>query len=105
MDLKLALEYRDVALRPEHVSTSALTAAEISELIEALEAFAEPVRVTLKTKPLSLDPDDMILDLALNGHPDALITNNTKHFEVPCKQFGIPVFTAGKFLSWWRENP
>jgi len=33
-----------------------------------MEAFAEPVEVVMKTRPLSRDPsDDMILDLAING--------------------------------------
>jgi len=81
MDLKLGLEYRDVALRPEHLVASALSETEVLELIEALEAFAEPVEVLTKTRPLSPDPnDDMILDLAINGGAEALVTNNTKHF-------------------------
>ncbi len=104
MDLKLALEYRDVALRPEHTRASALSSAEILELIEALEAFAEPVRILVKSRPLSPDPnDDMVLDLAINGHADALITNNTRHFQAVCKQHGIRVFTASEFLSHFRE--
>jgi putative PIN family toxin of toxin-antitoxin system len=81
MDLKLGLEYRDVALRSEHVRASTLSKREILELIEAMEAFAEPIEVVMKTRPLSPDPNDnMILDLAINGRAEALITSNTKHF-------------------------
>ncbi len=81
MDLKLGLEYRDVALRAQHVGASALSEREILELIEGMEAFAEPVEVVWKTRPLSPDPsDDMILDLAINGRAEALVTSNTKHF-------------------------
>src|SRR5260370_1711275 len=94
MDLKLGLEYRDVALRPEHLMASALSEREVLELIEALEAFAEPVEIMLKTRPLSPDPnDDMVLDLAINGQADALVTNNTKHFVGGGEQFGIPVLS------------
>ena len=54
---------------------------EIVELIEAMEAFAEPVEVVIKTRPLSPDPsDDMILDLAVNGRAEALVTSNTKGY-------------------------
>jgi predicted nucleic acid-binding protein len=68
MDLKLGLEYRDVALRPEHVRASALSKREILELIEAIEAFVEPVEVVMKTRPLSSEPsDDMVLDIAIKG--------------------------------------
>ena len=52
---------------------------ETLELIEAVEAFAEPVEVVGKTRPLSPDPDDdMILDLAINGRAEALVTRNKK---------------------------
>jgi putative PIN family toxin of toxin-antitoxin system len=81
MDFKLGLEYRDVALRSEHVKASALSKREILELIEAMEGFAEPVEVVMKTRPLSPDPsDDMVLDVAINGRAEALVTSNKKHF-------------------------
>lgn len=85
---KLSLEYRDVALRPEHLAASALSKREVVELIEALEAFAEPVEVVQKTRPMSRDQnDDMVLDLAINGRAEALVTKNTKHFVEAGKRF------------------
>jgi predicted nucleic acid-binding protein len=76
MDLKFGLEYRDVALRSEHITASALSKREILELIEAVEAFAEPVEVVMKPRPLSQDPsDDMVLDVAINGRAEALVTS------------------------------
>lgn len=100
MDLKLGLEYRDVALRPEHLIAPALSEREILELIEAMEAFAEPVEVVLKTRPLSSDPnDDMVLDLAINGRAEALVTYNTKHFLAVGRRFGIPVLSPAELLQ------
>jgi putative PIN family toxin of toxin-antitoxin system len=100
MDLKLGLEYRDVALRPEHLMASALSEREVLELIEALEAFAEAVEVVLKTRPLSSDPnDDMVLDLAINGRAEALVTYNTKHFLAGGKQSEIPILTPAELLQ------
>ena len=105
MDLKLGLEYRDVALGTEHVRASALTKREILELIEALEAFAEPVKVVMKIRPLSPDPsDEMILDLAINGRAEALVTRNTKHFAGAGKRFGIPVASPAELLEKMREG-
>jgi predicted nucleic acid-binding protein len=76
MDLKFGLEYRDVALRSEHITASALSKREILELIEAVEAFAEPVEVVMKPRPLSQDPsDDMVLAVAINGRAEALFTS------------------------------
>ena len=107
LDLKLGLEYRDVALRSEHVRASALSKREISELIEAIEAFAEPVKVVMKTRPLSPDPgDDMVLDVAINGRAEALVTCNTKHFLAAGKRLGIPVLSLVRRLEKKRKgNP
>ena len=105
MDFKLGLEYRDVALRSEHVRASALSKREILELIEAVEAFAEPVEVVVKTRPLSSDPsDDMILDIAINGRAEALVTRNAKHFIGAGKRFGIPVLTPAELLEKMRKG-
>jgi predicted nucleic acid-binding protein len=66
MDQKLGLEYRDVALRPEHVARSGLSPDEILDFIESLERVAEPVNISHRTRPLSSDPnDDMVLDVAI----------------------------------------
>ena len=89
----------------EHVKASALSKREILELIEAMEAFAEPVEVVTKTLPLLPDPsDEMILDLAINGRAEALVTNNTKHFAVAGKRFGFPVLSPVELLEKIREG-
>ena len=105
MDFKLGLEYREVAVRPEHVDASALNRGEISELIEALEAFSEPVEVLIKNRPLTSDPDDdMVMDLAINGGAEALVTGNTKHFASAGKRFGIPVLSPTELLEQIRSR-
>jgi predicted nucleic acid-binding protein len=99
MDYKLGLEYREVAFRPEHVGASELNEAEILELIEALEAFAEPVKVVSQPRPLSPDPDDdMISDIAINGHAEALVTGNVRHFATAAQHFQIPVISPADLL-------
>ena len=105
MDLKLGLEYRDVALRSEYVRASALSKREILELIKAMEAFPEPVEVGMKTGALSSDPsDDLVLDLAINGRAEALVTSNKKHFAAAGKRFGIPVLSPAELLEKMRER-
>jgi len=78
---------------------------EILELIEAWGAFAEPVEVVMKTRPLSSDPSDgMILDVAINGRAEALVTINKKHFVGAGKRFGIPVLSPVELLEKMREE-
>ncbi len=105
MDLKLGLEYRDVALRPEHVEASEMSQPEIVGLIEVLESASEIVEIFTKIRPLSPDQnDDMILDLAINGRADAVITNNTKHFFAAGKRFGVAVLSPSEFLILQRKG-
>jgi putative PIN family toxin of toxin-antitoxin system len=104
MDFKLGLEYREVALRPD-VNASALNRGERLELIEGLEAFSEPVEVLIKNRPLTSDPnDDMVMDVAINGGAEALVTGNTKHFAGAGKRFGIPVLSPTELLEQIRSR-
>lgn len=105
MDYKIAAEYLDVALRPEHLTASRQTSGKILTLIEALEELAEPIQVSVKPRPLSSDPnDDMILDVAINGRADALVTQNAKHFRVPGNRYGIHVLSPVEFLTALRKG-
>jgi putative PIN family toxin of toxin-antitoxin system len=100
LDYKIASEYRDVALRPEHLDASGRTAENVLSLIEGIESIAEPVVVTLKPRPLSPDPnDDMVLDVAINGRADVIVTQNTKHFAAAARQYGIRVLSPVELLE------
>ncbi len=100
MDYKLASEYREVALRPQHLAASGKTQQETELLLDALEAVAEPVLVVIQHRPLSLDVnDDMVLDVAINGRADAIVTNNIKHFRDAAGRFRILVLTPAQLLS------
>jgi putative PIN family toxin of toxin-antitoxin system len=100
MDYKLACEYRDVALRAEHLHVSGKSRAETVSIMDALEAVAEPVFVAFQYCPLSPDAnDDMVLDVAINGNADAIVTNNTKHFRQVAERFDLEVLTPAELLS------
>ncbi len=99
MDYKLVCEYRDVALRPEHIAASGKTPVDAEAVIDALEAISTPVFVRTRHRPLSQDEnDDMVLDLAINGHADVVVTNNVKDFAPAAARFGIKVLTPREFL-------
>jgi predicted nucleic acid-binding protein len=98
MDYKLVCEYRDAALRPQHIAASARTS-------EDAEAIATPVLVRIKHRPLSQDEnDDMVLDVAINGQADAVVTNNIKDFRAAAERFGIQVLTPRDFLIAFRKG-
>lgn len=105
MDYNLACEYRDVALRPEHLAASGKKAEDVEAVIEALEAIAAPVLVADRHRQLSQDENDnMVLDVAINGHADFVVTSNLRHFESPARRFGIRVLNAGQILNEIRRE-
>jgi putative PIN family toxin of toxin-antitoxin system len=105
MDYKLACEYRDVALRAEHFAVSGKTLEETELLLDLLEAVSEPVMVIVRHRPFSPDADDdMVLDVAVNGNADAIVSNNTKHFLEPAKRFRLNLLKPAELLSEFRKR-
>ena len=99
MDLRLAFEYREIAMRPEHLAASYLGRIQIEQLLARVEDAAESIEVVERHRPLSPDPaDDMVLDVAINGRVDAIVTNNLRHVAAHGKRFGIAVLTPSEFL-------
>jgi predicted nucleic acid-binding protein len=95
----MACEYRMVAFRPEHCEVSGKTRQEVEFLVEMLEAVAEPVMVIVRHRRFSPDAaDDMVLDVAVNGHADAMMTHHTNHFREPAKRFGVATLTPSEVL-------
>lgn len=45
----------------------------------------------------------MVIDVAINGGAEALVTGNTKHFASAGKQFGIPVLSPTELLEQIRS--
>ncbi len=105
MDYKLACEYRDVALRREHLHASGKSISETAVILDTLEAIADPVFVAFRHRPLSADADDdMILDVAINGNADAIVTNNTRHFLEAGRPFNVAALTPAELLKSMRER-
>jgi predicted nucleic acid-binding protein len=104
-DLKLVCEYRDVALRPQHIAASGKTSEDAEAVMNMLEAIAVPVFVLVKHRPLSQDAnDDLVLDVAINGYADAVVTNNIKDFRLAAERFGIETLTPEEFLIAFRKG-
>ena len=105
MDYKLACEFRDVALRTEQLHASGKSRAETASILDALEAIAEPVFVAFQYRPLSPGAnDDMVLDVAINGNADAIVTNNSRHFREAADCFHQEVWTPTELLSQVRKR-
>ena len=93
------LEYEDVLKRPEHRLVHGLGIEAIDEFLAELAALIEPVEVHFQWRPQSKDPnDEMVLEAAINGQADALVTYNVADFAGAAERFRIPVLRPAELL-------
>jgi len=87
----LFVEYEDVLTRPEHLSAAGLTRAEAVAILDALASILEPVELHFLWRPQLRDgDDDMVLETAVNGNADALVTYNVRDFAA-ASRFGVAI--------------
>lgn len=96
----LFLEYEEVLKRPEHVAVHRLDGSAADQFLAALASILEPVTVHMGWRPQLRDPsDEMILEAAINGRADAIVTFNLKDFSPTIQQFGIAALTPAETLK------
>lgn len=104
LSVAMAFEYEATCLRPEHLTAARASEADASNLIDALIGVAHPVEVHYQWRPQLNDPDDdMILEAAVNGGAEAIVTFNRKDFgDIPAR-FGITALSPAEALKRLRE--
>jgi len=92
MSVALALEYEAVCREAEHRLASGLSDRQVDIFLTAIVALAEPVTPHFLWRPQLRDPgDEMVLEAAINGHADGLVTFNVRDFGSIPSQYGIEV--------------
>ncbi len=86
----LALEYEAVCRQSEHLRASGLADREADIFLSAVIAMVEPVKTHFLWRPQLRDPgDEMVLEAAVNGAADALVTFNRRDFGDTAARFAI----------------
>jgi putative PIN family toxin of toxin-antitoxin system len=105
LSVPLILEYEAVLTRPEHLTASGLSSKEVGRLLDDLATVSEPVKITFRWRSNLPDPDDdMVLETAVNGHADAIVTFNMRHFEPASKSFDCAVLLPKDALQQMRSS-
>jgi putative PIN family toxin of toxin-antitoxin system len=88
----LMIEYEAVLTREEHLAAAGASVEDVMTVLDALASVLEPVRLSFLWRPMLPDAnDDMVLETAVNGRADLLVTFNRRHFEAASATFGIDV--------------
>ena len=107
LSVPLLIEYEAVLTRPEQLATCGMRAAEIGRVLDDLVAVATPITRSYRWRPMLPDPDDdMILEAAVNGNADAIVTFNQRDFEKARFTFQCGVILPRQALQQIRRpNP
>jgi putative PIN family toxin of toxin-antitoxin system len=96
----LILQYESVLNREEHLDAARVSRNDVEMFLDALAIVMEPIRIAYLWRPLLADPrDDLVLETAVNGRADALVTFNRRHFADAAKLFGLEILAPGQALG------
>ena len=100
VSVPLVLEYESVLKRKEFLQETSLSLQEINSIMDYLVSRADLQPIHCLWRPFLPDArDDCVLECAVNGRAEVLMTFNKRHFPAVQQQFGIAVFSPGEFLS------
>jgi putative PIN family toxin of toxin-antitoxin system len=100
LSVALALEYEATAPREEHLIAAKASEAYVTNLINAIIDVIEPVEVHYQWRPQLADAgDEMVLETAVNGRADAIVTFNRRHYGGVPSRFGIDVVRPADALE------
>lgn len=95
----MLLEYEAVLMRAEQRRAIGFTAAQVQQFLDGLAALLIPVTPYFLWRPMLRDPDDeMVLDAAVNGQADTIVTFNRRDFLSRATQFQLSVLTPAQAL-------
>jgi len=100
VNVALMLEYEAVCSRPAHCAVAGLTRKEVDIFIDAIAALADPVETHFLWRPQLRDlSDEMVLEAAVNGQAQVIVTFNRRDFGTAPAKFGIEVLLPREALA------
>jgi putative PIN family toxin of toxin-antitoxin system len=103
LSVPLVLEYEEAAKR--YAENLGLSFQTIEDIIGYLCSIARRHQIYYLWRPLLPDPsDEMVLEVAVAGRCDFLLTYNERDFR-PAKRFAVKVVTPQEFLREIGEIP
>jgi putative PIN family toxin of toxin-antitoxin system len=90
----LFFEYEAKCTSPVHWTAAGLTREQAHVFVDGLATLIEPVKTHYLWRPTLRDPnDEMVLEAAVNGCTDAIVTFNLRDYGAVPGRFNIEVLT------------
>ena len=99
LSVPLMLEYESVLTRPENLAASGASREDVSAVLDELASIGKRVELMIRTRPVLSDPnDEMVLETAINGRADAIVTFNERDFRPVASRFRCLVVRPGEIV-------
>ena len=96
----MMLEYEAVLTRSVNLQAFELTIEEIGRFLDSMSLLVTPVTPFFLWRPQLRDPaDEHVLEAAVNGGADAIVTFNLRHFQNVAARFYVAVLRPGDALQ------
>jgi predicted nucleic acid-binding protein len=100
----LAIEYEAICQKSEHRLAAGLSEQQVDTFVNAVIAMAEAVETHFLWRPQLRDPnDEMVLEAAVNGRADALVTFNLRDYGDAPNRFGIDLLLPQTAIARIRQ--
>ena len=100
MSPKRAAIWRRPAQQTDLRLATRMAAEDVEGFLAALASAADAVEVNFRWRPQLSDPkDELVLEAAVNGEADALVTHNRRDFESAAGAFGLRVLLPREVLK------
>ena len=98
--VSMMLEYEAVLKRPENLDASNLSLQDATQFLDSMSGLITPVTSFFLWRPQLRDPaDEHVLETAVNGGADALVTFNVRHFRSAAHRFSIDLLRPSDALQ------
>jgi len=99
LSTSLLLEYESVLRRPENLGRASASEPEVTEVLDALAGLCVPVLFDYQWRPTGAHADDeLVMETAINGQADAIVTFNLSHMYTAAKKFGFQALRPATVL-------
>ncbi|MFO7631876.1 MAG: putative toxin-antitoxin system toxin component, PIN family [Caldilinea sp.] len=96
----LVLEYEAKCTMPLHYEAADLSQADALIFVDAVAALSEPVELHFFWRPQLRDPgDEMVLETAINGRADAIVTFNLRDYGHAPRRFGVDLLLPSQAIQ------
>ena len=102
LSVPLMLQYEAVLHRPETLEAIQAGPERVGQFLDLLSAVGRPLEISFLWRPVLRDPgDEMVLEAAVNGQVDLLLTFNRRDF-AGGERFGIGIERPGPAWRAWK---